>query len=95
MEINTEKTKMMTNNAEGIREDIRISDKRLETVNQFKYLGMIVTDKGSKPEILSRGSIDNTCNVLTEDHLERQKHFSQDKNKADVHTCTFSFSLYV
>ena len=41
----------MTNNAEGIRGDIRISDKRLETGNQFKYLGVIVTDEGSKPEI--------------------------------------------
>ena len=28
--------------------------KRLETVNQFKYLDMIVTGEGSKPEILSR-----------------------------------------
>ena len=54
VEINAEKTKVMTYNAEGIRGDIRINDKRLETVNQLKSLGAIVTDEGSKPEILLR-----------------------------------------
>ena len=49
MEINTEKTKVMTNNAEDIR-DIRINDNRLDTVNQFKYLNVIVTDGGSNQE---------------------------------------------
>ena len=72
MEINAEKKKVITNNTEGIRGDISINNKRLETVNQFKYLGVIVTDEGSKPEILSR--IAEATHVLTEDHLERQKH---------------------
>ena len=40
-----ERTKVMTNNAEGIRGNIRINDKGLETVNQFKYLGTMVTDE--------------------------------------------------
>ena len=53
MEINVEKTRVMTNNVGGIRGDIRINDKRLE-MNQFKYLGEIVKDESSKPEILSR-----------------------------------------
>ena len=39
----------MTKNVEGIRGDIRFNDKRLETDNQFKYLGVMVTDEGSKP----------------------------------------------
>ena len=54
MEINAEKTKVVTNNAEGIRGDIRINVKRLETVNQFKYFPAIVTDEGSESEMLSR-----------------------------------------
>ena len=54
MEVNAEKTKVMTNNAESIRGDIRINDMRLEIVNQFKYLGATVTDEGPKPESLSR-----------------------------------------
>ena len=54
MEINTEKTKVLTNNVEGIRGDIRINDKRLEIVNHLKSLSGIVTDEGTKPEIQSR-----------------------------------------
>ena len=29
-------------------------DRSLETVTGFKYLGSVITDEGSKPEILSR-----------------------------------------
>ena len=54
MEISTEKTKLMTNNIKGISLDIRIGDQKLETVQSFKYLGSVVTDEGSKQEILSR-----------------------------------------
>ena len=54
MEINTEKTKVLTNNVEGIRGDIRINDKRLEIVNHLKSLSGIVTDEGTKTEIQSR-----------------------------------------
>ena len=54
MQISAEKTKMMTNNTSGISTDIRVDGQRLETVHSFKYLGAIVTDEGSKPEVLSR-----------------------------------------
>ena len=33
---------------------IRINGQKLETVTSFKYLGSVITDEGSKPEILSR-----------------------------------------
>ena len=29
-------------------------EQKLETVTSFKYLGSVITDEGSKPEILSR-----------------------------------------
>ena len=51
MEISAEKTKLMTNNTSGISTDIMIGGQKLETVNRFKYLGAIVADEGSKPEI--------------------------------------------
>ena len=54
MEINAEKTKLMTNNAKGISIDIRINGEKLDGVDSFKYLGAVVTDQGSKPEVLSR-----------------------------------------
>ena len=54
MQIGTEKTKLMTNNANGISSNIRVKGEKLETVQSFKYLGAIVTDEGSMPEIRSR-----------------------------------------
>ena len=54
MEISAEKTKLMTNNANGISIDIRINGEKLDEVDSFKYLGADVTDQGSKPEVLSR-----------------------------------------
>ena len=44
----------MTNNTNGISTDITIDNKKLENVRSFKYLGAIVSDEGSKPEVLSR-----------------------------------------
>ena len=54
MEISAEKTKTMTNNPDGIDTTIKVGDHALETVPNFKYLGAIVSDEGSKPEILAR-----------------------------------------
>ena len=54
MEISTEKTKVMTNNTQGIITPIKIQDKTLEEVKSFKYLGSIISDEGSKPEIVAR-----------------------------------------
>ena len=52
MQISAEKTQLMTNNTNGI--SIAIDNKKLETVRSFKYLGAIVSDEGSKPEVLFR-----------------------------------------
>ena len=54
MEISAEKTKLMTNNTSGINTEIKVNGQRLETVTCFKYLGSVITNEGSKPEILSR-----------------------------------------
>ena len=54
MEINAEKTKLMTNNINGIHKEIKASDHKLQTVTNFKYLGAIISDAGSKAAILSR-----------------------------------------
>ena len=54
MEISAEKTKLMTNNTSGINTEIKIHGQKLETVTSFKYLGSVITDEGSKPEILIR-----------------------------------------
>ena len=48
------KIKLMTNNTSGINTKIKVKRQRLETVTSFKYLGSVITDEGSKPELLCR-----------------------------------------
>ena len=54
MEISPEKTKIMSNNANGLTKTIKVKGYNLETVTNFKYLGAIVTDEGTKREVLTR-----------------------------------------
>ena len=54
MEISAEESKLMTNNTSAINTEIKENGQKLETVTSFKYLGSVITDQGSKPEILSR-----------------------------------------
>ena len=63
MEISAEKTKLMMNNADGINTEIKRIGQNLETVTGFRYLGSVIIDEGSKPEILSR--IAQTTAALT------------------------------
>ena len=63
MEISAEKTKLMTNNTSGINTEFKVNGPKLETVTNFKYLGSVITDEGSKPEISSR--IAQTTAALT------------------------------
>ena len=49
-----QKTKLMKNSANGIRREIKVKGQKLGTVTSFKYLVAVVSDDGSKPEILSR-----------------------------------------
>ena len=52
MEISTEKTKLMTNNTQGISTKVKVNGRRLETVTSFRYLGSIITDEGSNRRYL-------------------------------------------
>ena len=63
MEISAEKTELTTNNTSGINTEIKVNGQKLETVTSFKYLGSVITDEGSKHEILSR--IAQTTAALT------------------------------
>ena len=63
MKISAEKTKLMTNNTSGINTEIKVNGQKLETVTSFKHLGSVITNEGSKPEILAR--IAQTTEALT------------------------------
>ena len=73
--INAESTKLMTNNTSGINTEIKVNGQNLETVTSFKYLGSVITDEGSKPEI-AQDSTDNSSIDKVETILEWQEHFS-------------------
>ena len=63
MEISAKKTKLMTNNTRSINTEIKVNGQKLETVTSSKFLGSVITDEGSKPEILS--TIAQTTAALT------------------------------
>ena len=44
MEFSAKKTKLMTNNTQGISTEVKVNGQRLETVKSFRYLGSIITD---------------------------------------------------
>ena len=54
MPITAKKTKLMTNSANGIQREKKVKRQKLGTVTSFKYLGAVVSDDCSKPEILSK-----------------------------------------
>ena len=54
LEIGRGKTKVMTNNPNGFQREIKIKGQRLEEVENYKYLGAIISNEGLKSEILSR-----------------------------------------
>ena len=72
MEIGPDKTKVMTNNPDGFQREIKIKGQKLEEVENFKHLGTIISNEGSKPEILSR--IAKTIAALS--RLEEQEHLA-------------------
>ena len=63
MEIGPDKTKVTTDNQNGFQREIKIKGQRLEEAEYFKYLGAIISNEGSKSEILSR--IAQTTAVLS------------------------------
>ena len=93
IEINAEKTKLMTNNIKGISLDIRIGGQKLETVQNFKYLGSVVTDEGSKQEILSR--IAQTMGALTKlKTIWKDKNIALSSKIKLMHSSVISIFLY-
>ena len=75
MEIGPDKTKVMTNYPIGFQRETKIKGQRLDEVENFKYLGAIISNEGSKPDLLS--SIAQTTAALY-----RLKIMWTDKNKS-------------
>ena len=90
--ISAEKTKLMTNNANGISIDIRINGEKLDEVDSFKYLGAVVTDQGSKPEVLSR--IAQTTSLARLKTIWSDKHISLSSKIRLMRSLVISVLLY-
>ena len=86
MQINAERTKLMTNSTSGINTEIKMNGQKLETVTSFKYLGSVIPDEGSKPEIFSRIA-DNSSIDKAETSLDLQESFSQLQDTTDALPC--------
>ena len=70
MEISAEKTKLMTNSANGIQREIKVKGQKLVSVMSFKYLGAVVSDDDSKPGSL-KDCTSHWSSYKAEAHLER------------------------
>ena len=94
MEIGQDKTKVMTSNPNGFQREIKIKGQRLEEVENFKYLGAIISNEGSKPEILSR--IAQTTAALSRLKIKRRDKNNSLASKVKLmRTLMLSTFLYV
>ena len=48
IELGAEKTKLMTNSANGIQREVKVKWQKLDTVTGFEYLGVVVSDDNPK-----------------------------------------------
>ena len=87
------KTKLMTNSANGIQREINVKGQKPGTVSSFKYLGAVVSDDGSKPDILSR--IEQATAALTKlKPIWRDKNISLGSKVKLVRSLVISIFLY-
>ena len=93
MEISAEKTKLMTNNANGISIDIRINGEKLDKFDSFIYLGAAVTAQGSKPEVLS-GIAQTTAGLARLKTIWNNKHISLSSKIRLMRSLVISILLY-
>uniref|UniRef100_A0A8C3S7B0 Reverse transcriptase domain-containing protein n=1 Tax=Chelydra serpentina TaxID=8475 RepID=A0A8C3S7B0_CHESE len=93
MEISAEKTKLMANKHDGISSHITVSGQELKTVKQFKHLGAIITDEGSKAEIWAR-TAQTTAAVATLKPVWRDKNISLESKLKLLHALVISIFLY-
>ena len=95
LEINAENKnpKIMTYNTQGISKDITVTSQKLETVYSFKYLGAIVSDQGSKPEVISR--IAQTIAALSKlDTIWKDKNIALSSKIRLMRSLVISICLY-
>ena len=93
MEINTNKTTIMTNYEVHFNNSISLHGEIIESVDTFKYLGSILDDNGSTKEILSR--IAQTTASLTKlNPIWNDKNLTLNSKILLLHSLVSSIFLY-
>ena len=83
----------MTNRDEPVKTKITVNGQELETVKQFKYLGAIISQEGSKPEVFAR--IAQTSAALAKlKPIWRDKNISLTSKIRLLHALVISIFLY-
>ena len=85
--------KLLANKSEGIKRDNEVNGQKFKVVNSFKYLGAVVTDKGSKPEVMSRTVQASAALARLIIIWRDKKKFSKIQNQTDVLTCNINFPI--
>ena len=93
MEISAEKTKLMTNSASAIQREIKAKGQKLSTVTSFKYLGAVVSDDGSKPEVFSRIAQATAALTKLKPVWRDNNIYLRSKGEADALPCHFHISV--
>ena len=84
IEISAKKTELMTNYTSGINTEIKVNEQKLETVTSLKYLGSVITDEGSRNEILSRIAQTTAALILLRP-VDLQEYFCQFQDMTGAH----------
>ena len=84
MAVSTERTKRLTNSANGIQREIRLS-----TVTRFEYLGAVVSDDGSLKIAQA------TVALTKRKPVRRDNNFSRVKGEIDALSCYLYISAYL
>ena len=93
MKISAEKTNFMTNSIRPIEKKITVGGQELENVNQFKYIGAIVSEEGTKTEVLARAA--QTAAALAKlKPMWRDKNISLSTKLKLLHALVLSIFLY-
>ncbi|PIK35676.1 endonuclease-reverse transcriptase [Apostichopus japonicus] len=93
MEISAVKTKLMTNSTTPFTRNIVVSGQQLDTVIQFKYLGAIINEEGSKAEVLARAT--QTAAALAKlKPIWNDRNISLRSKLKLLHTLVMSIFLY-
>ena len=83
----------MTHNINGIHKELKASDQKLQTVTNFKYLGSIISDAGSKAEMLSRIA-QCTTTVTTLKPIWNDQNITLRSKERLMHTLVISILLF-